>query len=326
MPLPIIAPLLAGAGLGSFNKDFRNWFSTTVDSLTGKASTDISNKNLNFQKEQSEYEQQLQQQIFEREDTAYQRAVRDARSAGLSALSVNSGSSAGEVVSTSAPQQQDTSQVGFANGMNMLNMFNSVVSNLGNLKIQSNLASSQIAKENAETIKTLEEANNARLSNPITRKILNQNLTSLMNRNELNSFAMPFYKDYLEWDHLDKKNIQLYNDWYGLNSSMQPIERLMAMGLNGGYQFPNSDYNPPYPFASFNGKNTYRHYLHDDGRHNFPAQSYRDYGFYKGNDWDNEVWNNEARKQVEKGSALNQLFPSLMSNFGGLLLQSLIGF
>lgn len=320
MPFPIIAPILAGAGLGSFNKDFRNWFTTTVDSLTGKASTDISNKNLNIQKEQYDYEKQLQQQVFEREDTAYQRAVNDARSAGLSAISVNSGSSAGEVVSTSAPQQQDTSQVGFANGMNMLNMLNSVISNLGNLKIQSNLASSQIAKENAETVKTLEEANNARLSNPITRKILNQNLTSLMNKNELNSFAMPFYKDYLEWEHLDKKNIQLYNDWYGLNSSMQPVERLMAMGFNGGYKSPTSDYNPPYPFASFN--NDYK--LGDNFGGKF--HKYRDYGYYQGDFHDDEYWNNEARRQLQKGSVIGNLFPNLMSNFGGLLLQSLIGF
>lgn len=326
MPFPLIAPILTGVGLGSFNKNFRNWFTTTVDSLTGKASTDVSNKNLNMQKEQYEYEKQLQQQVFEREDTAYQRAVNDARSAGLSALSVSSGSSAGEVVSTSAPQQQDTSQVGFANGMNMLNMLNSVISNLGNLKIQSNLASSQIAKENAETVKTLEEANNARLSNPITRKILEQNLTTLMNKNELNSFAMPFYKDYLEWEHLDKKNIQLYNDWYGLNSSMQPVERLMAMGFNGGYKSPDHDYNPPYPFASFSGKLKFMQNLHNDGRYDFPAMPYRDYGYYQGNFQDDEYWNNEARRQLQKGSVIGNLFPSLMSNFGGLLLQSLIGF
>lgn len=76
----------------------------------------MNQQNLQLQKEQFEYQKNLQQQVFNREDTAYQRAKSDAVSAGFSPLvaaGVSAGGS-GSVVSTTAPQGQSNMQMGLA--------------------------------------------------------------------------------------------------------------------------------------------------------------------------------------------------------------------
>ncbi len=66
----------------------------------------LSEKNLNFQKEQYSYQKNLQKQVFAREDNSMVRRVNDLKNAGLSpVLATGSGAGAGGVVSTTAPQQ-----------------------------------------------------------------------------------------------------------------------------------------------------------------------------------------------------------------------------
>lgn len=63
----------------------------------------IAKQNLGFQKETFEYNKALQQQIFNREDTAYQRTASDMRAAGVSPLAMQGTNGAGEAVAQTAP-------------------------------------------------------------------------------------------------------------------------------------------------------------------------------------------------------------------------------
>jgi len=97
MPAAAIIPLIA-AGVQA------------AGDLIGTASTaqstmDINTQNLQFQREKLQYDKQLQQTMFDREDSAVQRRRADLEAAGLSpVLAAGSGASAGPVVSTQAPQ------------------------------------------------------------------------------------------------------------------------------------------------------------------------------------------------------------------------------
>ena len=85
--------------LGSFINGAMNLGSTIV---TNQFNERIANQNLKFQKENLEYQKDLQQQIFEREDTAYQRKVNDLIAAGINpaVAASGSGSNAGSLVNT----------------------------------------------------------------------------------------------------------------------------------------------------------------------------------------------------------------------------------
>lgn len=68
---------------------------------TNETNKGIAEQNLGFQRENLEYQKALQQEIFNREDTAYQRTKADMLAAGLNPLSMQSTNGAGEAIATS---------------------------------------------------------------------------------------------------------------------------------------------------------------------------------------------------------------------------------
>uniref|UniRef100_A0AAU8B8B6 DNA pilot protein n=1 Tax=Dulem virus 177 TaxID=3145654 RepID=A0AAU8B8B6_9VIRU len=85
-----------------------------IGGLTNTAASGVqADKNLELQKEMFEYQKGLQKDIFEREDNAVQRRVKDLVAAGLSpVLAAGSASNAGSIVPTTTPQRnQDFSGI-----------------------------------------------------------------------------------------------------------------------------------------------------------------------------------------------------------------------
>lgn len=114
----------------------------------------IANKNFQLQQEQLEYQKALQQEIFDREDTAYQRTVNDMRSAGLSPLSMSGTNGAGSVVSTSAPQRQGQDATNAINSLNnVINQFataSTTIANVKNAQKQNELLQTEINANNID--------------------------------------------------------------------------------------------------------------------------------------------------------------------------------
>ena len=90
-----------------------NFGGTLVDNLTNIWNTkqtndtnkEIASDNLDYQRENLQYQKDLQKQIFAREDNAVQRRVDDLVAAGLSpTLAAGSAANAGQAIETSAPQ------------------------------------------------------------------------------------------------------------------------------------------------------------------------------------------------------------------------------
>lgn len=118
-PLEIAPFVSSGTGLlgGIINNIFatKNANKTNEQNLkiareTNQINKEIADQNFALQQDWNEYQKALQQQIFEREDTSYQRTAQDMLAAGLNPLSMQGTNGAGQVVSTSAPQNNFQAQ------------------------------------------------------------------------------------------------------------------------------------------------------------------------------------------------------------------------
>lgn len=108
-----------------------DFFSGLWNDYTGKT---VNDQNLAFQRENLDYQKALQQQIFEREDTSYQRTANDLLKAGLNPLSMQGTNGSGEAIATTP--LQNTTDVG-QNKMNAifgaLNAINGIASTADSL-------------------------------------------------------------------------------------------------------------------------------------------------------------------------------------------------
>ena len=110
---------------------------------TNSTNQNIANQNLDFQRENLDYEKSLQQQIFAREDTAYQRTVNDMRMAGLNPLSMQGTNGAGEAIATE-PMNNGYQAQNVMNGVfDILNQYMNLANNTTVSNAQSNLINAQ---------------------------------------------------------------------------------------------------------------------------------------------------------------------------------------
>lgn len=79
---------------------------------TNATNLQIAQENLGYQRELQEYNKALQQQIFEREDTSYERTARDMRNAGLNPLAMQGTNAAGEAIAQSPLNNSFQAQIG----------------------------------------------------------------------------------------------------------------------------------------------------------------------------------------------------------------------
>lgn len=129
--------------------------------VTNQFNERIAEENLALQRENYEYNKDLQQQIFEREDTAYQRKVQDLIKAGINpaVAAGGSGSAAGSIVSTRAPQNNmryEAPQFNFGSAIDTLKSLKQIASieqQTNVAKQQADYLSSLKKKADAETTK-----------------------------------------------------------------------------------------------------------------------------------------------------------------------------
>lgn len=105
--------------------------------------------NLGSQNSNLKYQRELQERIFQREDTAYQRAAADLAQAGLSkTLAAGSGSASGSVVNTSAPQSDTFGRMAQAMNLNQVAATTKKIeSETANNILQGDLIKAQIPSE-----------------------------------------------------------------------------------------------------------------------------------------------------------------------------------
>ena len=104
-------------GIDAIKSDLGDFLDTMP--IIGQAR--IAKRNLALQKDVFKYQKGIQERMFSREDTSYQRGVSDLKAAGLSPMLIaNAKAGAGPVVSTQAPQRgSNESILGYMNLVKM---------------------------------------------------------------------------------------------------------------------------------------------------------------------------------------------------------------
>lgn len=202
-------------------QDVYNFFTNIKSGLTdfwnnisGRTSKEIAEKNFNMQQEQFDYQKQLNELMMEREDTAYQRAVTDARAAGLSALSVNGGSSSAAGTSAPAPQINDYAQNQYTNGLNLLNSLTQFENNLQQQIINKKRAEAEINKTNAET-------------------------RDIEAKTDLFTYQLPYLKIFTDYDYTDRTNKNNFFKAFGGFSGANPYQEYSILKNLSTNQYAN---------------------------------------------------------------------------------------
>lgn len=203
-------------------------------SETNKTNAAIALLNLQSQRENLDYQKALQQQIFQREDSSYQRTVNDMRQAGISPLAMNGTNAAGEAIPTTALNNdyKDSSYMKqFPNHVeSALNTYSQLVA----LKQNQAVVDAQIRKLNAEAESQETDARFQKLdfANRLAKSIMEKDryAADYVGKIRSNEFArlQNLMQGYL---NSDAKIQSDYNKYFNLNSQMTPYERAASFAL-----------------------------------------------------------------------------------------------
>lgn len=215
---PAVAPVISGL-FGSRDTDKTNEANLDAVKLQNASNEKVAQQNLQFQRENLDYQKALQQKIFDREDSSYSRTVADMRAAGLNPLTMNGTNQAGAVVPTQALNNQY--QAAAFTG-NMPHDY-SWIANIGQNYLN--------AAEQIERISS--------------QKIENRYNSSIADDRVISFKADALSKVY---NSLNAKEERLFNQRYGINKGMTPEERkaaitltLMGVKLNNTYDSAGND-------------------------------------------------------------------------------------
>lgn len=127
-----------------------SWIGGLWNDFTGKTNNQM---NLDFQRENLDYQKALQKQIFEREDSAYQRTVNDMRAAGLNPVSMQGTNGSGEAFQTDSQNVQKTSDLqAVSEIMNVMNQISNTRNNASLSHAQSNLMNAQAENQRIKNL------------------------------------------------------------------------------------------------------------------------------------------------------------------------------
>ena len=184
--------------------DTTDWVKDQIEAETGagtnETNKEIADQNLGFEREKFDYDKALQEKMFEREDTSYQRTVNDMRMAGLNPLNMQSTNGAGVTVATTAPQNRFSAQSTQALQL-MSTIFNSA------LQAKSVSSNNSLQQANANLLNA--QAQNQRIKNIYEDSILSASLSNMRYDNNMK---------YL--DFTDKYNNYLMNQIMGWTNDM----------------------------------------------------------------------------------------------------------
>lgn len=228
---PVAAPIISGL-FGSRDTD-----------KTNQTNKDVASDNLQFQRENLDWQKAVQEKQWQREDSSYQRTVADMRQAGLSPLAMNGTDAAGEAVSTVAPQNTYQRQGKDYSWLSQgVNQGISTVIDMMRLKNEKAQSDAQVEKTNAETAHILADTDffNASAGTRLAGLMLDNKNKGANYVNTVSNSSLTRLRSIGEaLSNMSRADTMRYNRYFGINPDMSEKERLASLalkmsGLNGG--------------------------------------------------------------------------------------------